>query len=295
MKIKLYFTFKYCLSLLILFLFFCNYSYSQIYKNKKKAVYEPLQIMYIGTEIKIDTIKKIVFSNKIDTITQLCEFTKYSDNIDMIKTFSFISRVKRNITKGDFKIFENNEPILSFNELMGTSFSFGFGYEFYLLSDFSFETKVLYDKYFLSASTNCLLPIINNKYAITEHIAELNLDYFTISLCLKYDVFNDIKIIAGYSREFLNRSFYNHIVKLKSDEIIYENNAKEKRFNNKHLKNVKNGSTLTTGIVYRIPFIISNFGLDINPVFLYRVNEIINSGNLKLHSIILNINFIYMF
>jgi len=264
-------------------------------QKKKSKTEEQLPLLFINKSIN-DYIPKLLSRANIDTSFNLIYQSTLEDIIiEKVSEINFSYDINYFITNGRFNIFENNEPILLFENLKGSSFSFSIGYENYISNDFSYNLGLSYEKYYLYDLTNYNIPIINNNYATTEHKAELNLNYFALQSFLKYEIINNFKILTGFSYGILNKSTYNHIVKLKSDEIIYEGNLKEKKFTDKNLDNALNDFSLLIGFAYRMPFIFSNYGIEINPNYNIRLNKLIKQTDLSLSAFIIKLKVFYLF
>jgi len=264
-------------------------------QKKKSKTEEKLPLLLITKSIN-DSIPRLLSRANIDTSFNLIYQSTLEDIIiEKVSEINFSFDINYYISNGRFNIFENNEPILMFENLKGSSFSFSIGYENYLSNDFSYSLGISFQKYYLYDLTNYNIPIINNNYALTEHKAELNLNYFALQSFLRYEITNNFKILTGFSYGILNKSTYNHIVKLKSDEIIYEGNLKEKKFTDKNLDDVNNDLSFLVGAAYRIPFIFSNYGIEINPNYNIRLNKLIKKGNLNVNSFIMKLKVLYLF
>lgn len=280
---------------LLIILFNLVYTQQNISQKKKSKTEEQLPLLFINKSIN-DSIPKLQSRANIDTSFNLIYQSTLEDIIiEKVSEINFSYDINYFITNGRFNIFENNEPILLFENLKGSSFSFSIGYENYLSNDFSYSLGLSYEKYYLYDLTNYNIPIINNNYATTEHKAELNLNYFALQSFLKYEIINNFKILTGFSYGILNKSTYNHIVKLKSDEIIYEGNLKEKKFTDKNLDKALNDFSLLIGFAYRMPFIFSNYGIEINPNYNIRLNKLIKQTDLNLSAFIIKLKVFYLF
>ena len=280
---------------LLIILFNLVYTQQNVSQKKKSKTEEQLPLLFINKSIN-DYIPKLQSRANIDTSFNLIYQGTLEDIIiEKVSEINFSFDINYFITNGRFNIFENNEPILLFENLKGSSFSFSIGYENYISNDFSYNLGLSYEKYYLYDLTNYNIPIINNNYATTEHKAELNLNYFALQSFLKYEIINNFKILTGFSYGILNKSTYNHIVKLKSDEIIYEGNLKEKKFTDKNLDNALNDFSLLIGFAYRMPFIFSNYGIEINPNYNIRLNKLIKQTDLSLSAFIIKLKVFYLF
>jgi len=280
---------------LLIILFNLVYTQQNVSQKKKSKTEEQLPLLFINKSIN-DYIPKLLSRANIDTSFNLIYQSSLEDIIiEKVSEINFSFDINYFITNGRFNIFENNEPILLFENLKGSSFSFSIGYENYISNDFSYNLGLSYEKYYLYDLTNYNIPIINNNYATTEHKAELNLNYFALQSFLKYEIINNFKILTGFSYGILNKSTYNHIVKLKSDEIIYEGNLKEKKFTDKNLDNALNDFSLLIGFAYRMPFIFSNYGIEINPNYNIRLNKLIKQTDLSLSAFIIKLKVFYLF
>ncbi len=285
------------LSLILLFI--SNTAFSQTLGNsiKKQKVFiiDGLPVLVINPALKTEIPKAIGNLIKVDSLTPAERVLKIDADIDKVSSINLSAGYKLNSSTGIFTIYENNEPVLKFDKGSGNSFMFALSYEKYLTSTVAFEAGFCYDKYFTSMSTGYLIPIINDNYALTNHTAEINLSYAVINIALKYEFVKNFRLITGFYYGFPLKTEYNHMVNLVSDEIIYDGDLREKKFENITLGDVSGRTILSAGLGYRIPFIISNVGLEISGMYLYGLNKIFTNGDLKISSLFFSANFIYPF
>lgn len=293
---------KYCffrfalrgLNIFLLFLFFFALVHTQNQRRSIKQTedlyLQPLTLKPI--EYKPVRLAEIVRTDSLITVkyffTDEFETQKYS-------SFSFSAGYKFNSAAGKFLLFENNEPIIQFNDGDGRSFMFSIGFERQLSDNISIQANARYDNTFISTSTDYMIPIINNRLAKTNHTAELNLSSFGLGLLMKYRLFSDFRILGGFLYSFPISSKYDHIIKITSSELIYEGNITEKTFTDRSIKNILSPMELPFGLSWLTPNIIGNLGLDINLLYLHRLNSISDDFDLKISSFSINAGLVYLF
>jgi hypothetical protein len=289
MKIK-----NYLLALLVFQFIFTTLLFSQSSENKIKVTDE-LAYLPFNASIKNDTAKPLnifIPSSSVSfTDVELKPTLEYSKISGLNFNISFV----RYNTSGKYSLSENDENYLDLNGGNGNALLFGAGYEFYLTSALSLETDICCDKFFTAMSANYNLPIIDDKITVTKHTVEFDILYISFDLLLKCEIFNDFYLSGGFKYGIPANSKYNHIVKIESNEIIYDGGATEKRFDGKTLDGVNNKSAVLCGASYRIPFIAGDYGIELNGNYELGLNKIIKNTDVKSNSFNFGIKLLYIF
>jgi hypothetical protein len=187
--------------------------------------------------------------------------------------------------QGSFGYIDNDLAGLNFENGEGINYSGGAFIEIYLYSDFSIRLRGLLDNESGKMKTDYYLPIINDKFAKTEHELRIKVFYISLDLLFKYDLSENIYLLAGgsYGIPFIHK--YSHNVKISSDEISYGDGTTEKTFDEKEIPGLNKKISLKAGAGFNIPIIYNRLYVSPEILFEAPLSKIIPTSTWKSKSL----------
>jgi hypothetical protein len=144
---------------------------------------------------------------------------------------------------------------LNFENGDGLNYSGGLFLESYLFNDFSLQLRILIDNNSGKMKTDYYLPIIDDKFAKTEHELKINIFYLSFDILGKIDLSEKYYIFAGGSFGIPLIHKYTQTVKIASAEISYENGLTEKTMSELDILKFNNKISFKGGLGFNIPII----------------------------------------